>query len=356
MACPYCGQRMCSCASERAPARAPSSLVDPDQFDCSEERFAASLEENAAGESPLQEARNGIEDEPWNLVSAVGSPPAAAAAGQALEPFYRMDDAAFWREEVASRVENYRARRRRPPRERSLPLDFERAVHRQEAAMAAALEANEPVVTEVAPDDPSADGPQSNIIVFPAPPPPLEELVAEPVLDRPRILDVPEEVATAQAPLADISLEPEAQDDPVALELPLQVATMSQRVFAGLLDLLIVMVGAAVFVMILLKFGVPMPQARAGFLMAMAAPCFFWAVYEYMFLVYAGLTPGMQMGRLALITFDGYYVSRPRRRARAIAMVLSSLSLGLGLIWALLDEDTLCWHDRITQTYIVPAE
>jgi uncharacterized RDD family membrane protein YckC len=85
----------------------------------------------------------------------------------------------------------------------------------------------------------------------------------------------------------------------------------------------------------------------------MAAPGVFWAMYDYMFLVYAGKTPGMQLARLRLITFDGVPARRRTRRGRSIAMVLSALSLGLGLIWALLDEDTLCWHDRITRTYVV---
>jgi uncharacterized RDD family membrane protein YckC len=85
----------------------------------------------------------------------------------------------------------------------------------------------------------------------------------------------------------------------------------------------------------------------------MVAPCIFWAMYEYLFLVYAGVTPGLQLTRLRLITFDGVQPRRPTRRARSIAMMLSTFSLGLGLLWAALDEDTLCWHDRITRTYVV---
>ena len=37
----------------------------------------------------------------------------------------------------------------------------------------------------------------------------------------------------------------------------------------------------------------------------------------------------------------------------ALALALSSVSLGLGFVWAIVDEDTLCWHDRITRTYPV---
>ena len=288
-----------------------------------------------------------------------------------------MDDGAIWKRAVASRLESYRARRRRPLRERSLPLDFERAVNRE--ITSGNLSASREEELEVPSHQPRAEivedfvpepqpeqryqfeEPQApKIIEFPrlAPlpvMPPCTEELAETIIDRPRILEVSEEVETT-APLADINVAPEAEQRPaMEFELPLQVAPMSQRVFAGMVDALIALVGAAVFVMITLKAGVPMPQAKTGFLVALAAPCLLWAIYEYMFLVYAGTTPGMKVARLELITFDGVRARRRTRRGRALAMVLATLSLGLGLVWALLDEDTLCWHDRITRTYVVAA-
>jgi hypothetical protein len=44
------------------------------------------------------------------------------------------------------------------------------------------------------------------------------------------------------------------------------------------------------------------------------------------------------------------------RRWRAVASMLSGCSIGLGFAWALVDEDTLGWHDRITQTHLRTAE
>ncbi|MGB9104071.1 MAG: RDD family protein [Terriglobales bacterium] len=312
-----------------------------------------------------------------------GTGAGAQGGSESREANRGVDEGAFWRNEVASRVESYRARRRRPIRERSLPLDFERAVNREitsgqladsreeefaaesrdsgrdAAAYSPAASARDSgLATRDAQERPEPeDFQESKIIEFPRQallpvmPPSIEEL-AEPMMDRPRILEAPEEVDTA-SPLSDISVAPEEEQRAVEFELPLQVAPMSQRVFAGLVDALIVLVGAAVFVLIVLKAGVPMPPAKAGFLFAMAASCVFWAIYEYLFLVYAGITPGMQMARLRLITFDGGPARRHARRGRSVAMVLSTLSLGLGLVWALLDEDTLCWHDRITRTYVV---
>jgi uncharacterized RDD family membrane protein YckC len=279
-------------------------------------------------------------------------------------------------------LENYRARRPRPVRERSLPLDFERAVNREMttgslsvsfadeeeypapttgyAVSSIEYEANQDIApaAETAPagmEEPS----ESNLIEFPRLPlgpvmPPSSEELAEPMIGRPRILDVPEEVESS-APLADISVAPEEDPTAVDFELPLLVASMSRRVCAGLLDASIVLFAVGVFVTIVSRTGVPTPHDKTAFLLALVVPCLFWSIYQYLFLVYSGATPGARMARLQLVTFDGERVRRRARRARALAMVLSSLSLGLGLIWALLDEDTLCWHDRITRTYVVAA-
>ncbi len=38
-------------------------------------------------------------------------------------------------------------------------------------------------------------------------------------------------------------------------------------------------------------------------------------------------------------------------RRRIFALCLSSASLGRGLFWALLDDDLLGWHDRISRMY-----
>jgi hypothetical protein len=38
-----------------------------------------------------------------------------------------------------------------------------------------------------------------------------------------------------------------------------------------------------------------------------------------------------------------------------LAACLSAVSAGMGYAWVFLDEDALCWHDRITHTYLAPG-
>jgi len=396
MACPLCGE-VCTCSQ----GSAASSLIDPDAVDISEQQFSASLEE-AGDHAPSMT---------WQSVARVSEPGARVidpshmteqnqAVGRAIpETNLAVDEQAMWRNEVASRLESFRARRRRPLRERSLPLDFERAVNReitlgnlssepdelaseQESAVGAVEptpvvaenpEREEQLIAGIAdfafreqevesleesqPAEEARSLQDSKIIEFPRQQmlpvmPPSSEELAEPIVNRPRILDAPEEV-DATAPLADISVAPEEEPAPIEFELPMQVAPMWQRAFAGFIDMLIALIGALVFFSLLLKLGLPVPHSKAGLLTALVPPCVLGAIYEYVFLVYGGVTLGMQMAGLKLVTFDGLAPRNGARRGRALAMLLSVVSLGLGIVWALLDEDTLCWHDRITRTYVV---
>jgi uncharacterized RDD family membrane protein YckC len=76
------------------------------------------------------------------------------------------------------------------------------------------------------------------------------------------------------------------------------------------------------------------------------------ALYLVLFFAFARATPGMLYARLRLCTFEGDDPTRAQRNARLVALLLSALPLGLGLAWAIFDEDHLAWHDRLSQTYL----
>jgi len=62
-------------------------------------------------------------------------------------------------------------------------------------------------------------------------------------------------------------------------------------------------------------------------------------------------TPGMRFAGLRLVDFDGRTPDRDQRTIRQVAGLLSVVSAGLGLVWALVDEESLTWHDRISKTF-----
>jgi uncharacterized RDD family membrane protein YckC len=78
----------------------------------------------------------------------------------------------------------------------------------------------------------------------------------------------------------------------------------------------------------------------------------FAALYEWFFLTFAKVTPGMRYSQLSLCTFDGEVPTAAQIKARMKAMLISVLPVGLGMVWSIFDEDQMSWHDRLSKTYL----
>ena len=196
---------------------------------------------------------------------------------------------------------------------------------------------------------------EPKVIEFPRSAEVIAEELAEPVPEAPRILEAPpEELAPPEfggVSLAPITLEEhsiEVEVEPTHL----RVAARGLRIFSGLADTFLVLCAAGLFAGILVQMTGTLPRTRLSLVVEIAIPAFFWAVYHYIFLVYGATTPGMRLANLRLSTFEGGHVVAEQRRWRALAMVVSCISVGFGFAWALLDPDGLCWHDKITRTYL----
>ena len=264
----------------------------------------------------------------------------------------------MWREEVASRVDAFRAKRgrRRPDPSSLLSFDFDASpvpVQTDNTLAVPADPAWEQSSTVISMPPPVAAEPK--IIEFPRSPEVLAEELAEPVIETPRILEAPpDNVAPPEfggVCLAPITLEEhsiEVETEPVHL----RVAARGLRIFAGLVDGFLVVAAAGLFTAIFVQMAESVPHTRMALALAVLVPAFFWAVYHYLFLVHGSGTPGMSLANLRLSTFEGGRASRDQRRKRALALLLSCISVGFGFAWALLDPDGLCWHDKITRTYL----
>jgi uncharacterized RDD family membrane protein YckC len=414
MSCPICGEH-CRCAEPRAYTSRNVTFVDVDEYDPSEEQFASSVmtgpgttqeqeQELASGTLASARARYGSirPAEPQGLPL-----PTYSTGSPTLQNSVVPEDE--WRNEVASRLQSYKARRRRGLGEETMSFNFESTAGNHvflqpETDPYAAVQsepdpapnyyaanacATEPVFEEIRdqagePIDQPACETQSSFVQFSEPepkripmletakliffpkPPVAQEMrndeLADPVFDTPRILDASEEVVNEAVaiPLADITLHPEEEEDRCVpyiepmLELPFSVAPVSQRVFAEILDTLLVLLASGAFGVIVGKLNPDaLSQEKHAFVgMVLLVPAIFWSIYKYMFLVHGGITLGMQMARLRLVYFDGETPRVGIRRFRALSMLVSIFPLGLGLLWSFVDPDRLCWHDRISRTYM----
>jgi hypothetical protein len=295
-----------------------------------------------------------------------------------------------WRKEVSDRLNRYHARRRpRPPRYPSLSLKFDAPETRWSAtardasspSVAHAVQQASPVMQQAVavqyappasevkpvPDQlPEESRPTQHrarressgkLIEFPrtmyTPPPSFSDL-AEPIIDRPRILEAPELLPPPPA-LGGLTIEEADRPAPerrLGIDMPLQSASVRQRMLAAAIDAALILTGMALFGAICYRLSVATLALKPMAILVAGLLIFFWTVYQYLLIVHSGTTVGLRALHLHLRRFDGSPAPRKLRRNRTLCALLSTLSLGLGYAWYFLDEDGLCWHERVTKTHI----
>ena len=146
--------------------------------------------------------------------------------------------------------------------------------------------------------------------------------------------------------------EPAKERAPASgLELPLQTASLEDRLMAGLVDAALIVGGFLVFVLVFVACTVHPPAGKPAMIAAGVALCAFAAIYLLLFFNFGTDTPGMRYAKIALCTFDDENPNRNAVRRRLAALLLSVIPFGLGILWAFFDDDRLGWHDRISRTY-----
>lgn len=79
-------------------------------------------------------------------------------------------------------------------------------------------------------------------------------------------------------------------------------------------------------------------------------------LYSLLWAFANGESFGLRAARLRILNFDGRPATRQERLARVASAWISTAPAGLGLVWALLDEETLTWHDQISKTFPTPID
>jgi uncharacterized RDD family membrane protein YckC len=364
MTCPLCGKAFPCVHARRNTSALPDHQADYETFGADEQALA---------------------------------PPAAGMRAVAGDQRPTADPA--WRREIVSRVQQHRARRRRPVDPNAMELDFPAdaphffGAEADDLSMTPAPDRFHEIVIpqgKVKPVMGRLEPPK--IIRFPrtqpAYIPTVEEVMldeleqATPVPESPRIWEEydtepieiepgelersefdSEEFAPPVRPslegqqmellpsFSDIQLEPEEARTEESEIIP-RPAPMQQRLVSGLVDAGIVFIAIGAFALTFVEVADEIPHSNMTLVCMLAAGGIFWLLYQYIFLVYRRATPGMNFVQLELCTFDGTATTMFERQCRAAASALSGFSMGLGYAWALVDEDRMGWHDRISRTHV----
>lgn len=133
-----------------------------------------------------------------------------------------------------------------------------------------------------------------------------------------------------------------------------QVALPAHRAMASALDASMVGIALGLLLLIFSLSGGDIVLNRHTVPVFAAVAAILGLFYHLLWVLCGGDTAGMRWTQLRLLNFDGRTPTREQRALRMIAGCLSLIAAGVGLLWALADEESLTWHDHISKTFPTP--
>ncbi len=296
---------------------------------------------------PRSEAPEFLLSKPPTGDSGKSSSPGGSDAPTAPSPQER------WREELSERVENYRRRR---------------AQAQAEGEVEGALDFN------------GQNGTEGRVVEFPQGGKSLDLELArrgKPEGKKPNLegmpLEKPARAAFSGSAVGDVSLAPAAPESgPVEIVIGpppsaetaasaaepevFAVAPLGRRLLAGLVDTGILLLGAILFSLIFWRAGGHLSAQPLNLAVLAFIAGFFVFVYFALSITFGASTPGLLWMGIEVRNLDGLPPTPREALWRAFGYLVSVAALMLGFVWALVDSESLTWHDRMSGTYLVPVE
>jgi uncharacterized RDD family membrane protein YckC len=129
------------------------------------------------------------------------------------------------------------------------------------------------------------------------------------------------------------------------------VATPAHRFAAAAVDGAMILIGFGLVVITFRGMGGSFGPGRVMWIGLAATLALVSLLYGLIWVVAGRETLGMTFADLQLITFDGFPLDPRSRMLRFASTWLSFCSGGVGLLWAMADEENLTWHDHISKTF-----
>jgi uncharacterized RDD family membrane protein YckC len=134
------------------------------------------------------------------------------------------------------------------------------------------------------------------------------------------------------------------------------VASLPERRRAALLDVALLLFSYGGMLALFTALGGHLGFSKVDAVVTGATLALFYAQYFALFTIFGGSTPGMMLRGIRVVSFDGRVPTSRQMSWRSFGYLISAGTCFLGFLWAIWDEDQLCWQDRISQTYLTPIE
>jgi uncharacterized RDD family membrane protein YckC len=130
------------------------------------------------------------------------------------------------------------------------------------------------------------------------------------------------------------------------------VAGVVRRTVAWMADAGFLLTSWAMFLGLLTALGVSLTASKLDLAICVAVLCLLYVQYFGLFTAFGGITPGMRLLGLRVVSFDGNLPTPKQLLWRSFGYLVAGGAGCLGFVSALWDDDRLCWQDRVSQTYL----
>ncbi|MCU1260894.1 MAG: domain containing protein [Bryobacterales bacterium] len=129
------------------------------------------------------------------------------------------------------------------------------------------------------------------------------------------------------------------------------VASPMHRAMAATLDASMIVIGFGIFLVIFQIFGGAFAWSKQNIALVAAALGLISMFYGFVWVLAGRETMGMAWTSLRILNFNGFPPDRKSRALRMLGCWLSFCSGMIGIFWALVDEESLTWHDHMSKTF-----
>jgi len=312
-----------------------------------EDPLLASLRDSVPATQTHSQGHRDMPEQKWLEVGRVESSPADAA-----------ETTGDWREELSSRVQDYRKKKSKlkrgsnvPPE--SLELDFTGGL-------------DEPVRFDESAERPDESPPYLELDLDDAGAPQLDRAV-----NLGKLQALERELSVGEANLeSSEEVSPTLHGAPMEIvvgsseaissleEQSLETALMApvvRRFLAGLSDATVLVLGVSLFGVIFWRSGGHLSPNPLNFVVLAVMGIMEVFAYFALFTALSASTPGLLWLGCEIRNLQGDCPTTRESCWRAFGVLVSLSAFMLGFIWAWVDSDSLTWHDRMSGTFITLA-
>ncbi len=170
----------------------------------------------------------------------------------------------------------------------------------------------------------------------------VEKLIDKAV-SRKSIRSVKERISSLATPVS-VQQQPDFYEDKLIL---------LSRTLSGLIDLMLVVLFAVIFIIASDYYSGIVILDYISFAIYIGLFLLIYFAYSIFFLAASTQTIGMMITDLRVVGNDR---KRPRLHqiiGRCVAFLFSLFGLGIGLAWSLFNDESLCFHDRVSRTRVI---